>query len=121
NFPKVQTNPLAWNPTDDIPALYWRVSQVRSVEPTNWGAWMFVTLRGHVITPSLKERGKCLDLVVRKLALDARTIMSDNSRMFFEDVSANGDYDPFGEGQISLNVRFGILPERIDYEQIHKA
>src|SRR5699024_10267825 len=73
NFPKVQTNPLAWNPTDDIPALYWRVSQVRSVEPTNWGAWMFVTLRGHVITPSLKERGKCLDLVVRKLALDART------------------------------------------------
>lgn len=118
HFADVQTNPEDWDPADETPAIYWRTSNIRSVEPTNWGAWMFVTIRGHIITPSIKRRGELLDLVVRQLALDARTRMSDNSKMYFQTVSADGGYDPFGEGQISVNVRFGILPSGLHFERI---
>lgn len=118
NFSGMQTNPLHWNPDDGKPGLYWRVSSVGSVEPMSWGAWINATLRGHLIAVNLPERGEWLDMVVRKLALDARTRMSDNSKMTFESVSADNNYDPFGEGQITLTVRFGILHEEIEYDQI---
>lgn len=118
HFSEMQTNPLQWNPTDENPALYWRVSNISNVEPTNWGSWINATMKGHLIATNLSKRGKWLDAVIRKLSLDARTTMSDNSRMTFQSISADNNYDPFGEGQITLNVRFGILQEAIEYEQI---
>lgn len=120
HFPKMQTNPLHWNPTDETPALYWRVSNIRSVEPRNWGSWILVTLRGHLISPDIANRGKWLEYVVRQLALDARTRMSDNSKMIFQNVSADGSYNPFGEGQIMLDVRFGVLQPELKFDKITK-
>lgn len=121
HFNETQTNPLNWNPTDEKPALYWRVASITSVEPMSWGAWINATLRGHLIATSIDRRGKWLDLVVRQLALDARTRLSDNSKMTFQSVSADGSYDPFGEGQIMLNVRFGILQPDLDLGQIKQT
>lgn len=118
HFTGMQTNPLHWNPDNEKPGLYWRVSNVDSVEPISWGAWINATLKGHLIATNLPERGKWLDMVVRKLALDAVTRMSDSSKMTFESVSSNNNYDPFGEGQITLSVRFGILHEDLEYEKI---
>lgn len=118
HFTGMQTNPLHWNPTDKTPALYWRVANITSVESMSWGAWINANLRGHLIATSISERGKWLDLVVRQLALDARTRLSDNSKMTFQSVSADGSYDPFGEGQIILNVRFGILHPDLELGQI---
>lgn len=121
HFKGMHTNPTNWNPADETPALYWRVSNIRNTEVTNWGAWLLATLRGHLISPSIDERGKWLDLVVRQLAIDAQTTMSDDSRMIFQGVSADGSYDPFGQGQIQLNVRFGILKDKNKYPHIKNA
>lgn len=117
-FPKMQTNPLYWNPTNETPALYWRVANIRRVEPMSWGSWINATLKGHLIATSLNKRSEWLDLLVRQLALDARTRMSDKSKMFFQNVSADGSYNPFGEGQITLDVRFGILQPELSFEKI---
>lgn len=118
HFIGMQTNPLHWSPADETPALYWRVSNINSMESTNWGAWITATLRGHVIIPDVAERGRWLDLIVRQLALSSKTNMSDGSKMTFQSVIADGSYDPFGVGQIALNVRFGILQPELNFEKI---
>lgn len=118
HFENIQTNPQNWDPSNENPALYWRIASVNSVEPTNWGTWINATLRGHLITPDIAERGKWLDIVVRQLAIDSKTYMSDESKMTFQSLSADGSYDPFGVGQIALNVRFGILKSKLDFENI---
>lgn len=118
HFKDIQTNPQDWEPSNEKPALYWRTASVNSVEPTNWGSWINATLRGHVITPDVAERAKWLDMVVRQLALDSKTYMSDGSKMTFQSVSADGSYDPFGTGQIALMVRFGILSSKEKFDDI---
>lgn len=118
HFEDIQTNPQNWDPSNENPALYWRTASVDSVEPTNWGSWINATLRGHVIIPDVAERGRWLDLIVRQLALSSKTNMSDGSKMTFQSVIADGSYDPFGVGQIALNVRFGILQPELNFEKI---
>ncbi|HBZ09120.1 MAG TPA: hypothetical protein DEO65_04420 [Bacillus bacterium] len=120
-FPNLQTNPVAWSPSDDTPALYWRQASLQGTEPTNWGAWITARLRGHIIAPEVAVRKEWTELVTRKLALDAKTYLSDNSKMRFLHVSADSGYDPFQQGQIQLDVRYGILKEKIPYEKINRV
>lgn len=121
NFENMQTNPEGWDPQNSTPGAYWRVSSIQSVTTMNWGAWINASLRGHLISPSIKEQGKWLDMVIRKLAIDAETRMSDNSKMTFQSASADGSFDPFGSGQIQLNVRFGVLREKEKLPHIKHA
>lgn len=104
-----QTNPVGWVPSDDKPAVYWRQSQVISTEPMPWGGFINAQLRGHVISPSLEVRKKAVEQIVRRLTTDAHTHLSDKSVMLFRQVSSGDGYNPFTEGQITLNVRYGIL------------
>lgn len=108
-FPLLQTNPVDWSPTDASPALYWRQSAIADVQTMNWGAWITATINGHVIAPDVSIRKSETENVVRKLAIDARTRMTDGSRMQFIKVSADSGHDPFRSGQVQLTVKFGIL------------
>lgn len=120
-FPNLQTNPVAWSPSDDTPALYWRQASIQRTEPTNWGAWITARLRGHIIAPEVAVRKEWTELITRKLALDAKTYLSDKSKMRFLNVSADSGYDPFQQGQIQLEVRYGILKEKVPYEKINRV
>lgn len=104
-----QTNPREWLPSDDEPAVYWRQTQVTSVEPMNWGGFINAQLRGHVISPSLEVRKKATEQLVRKLMVGGHTHLSDGSVMLFRGVASNDGYNPFIDGQIILNVRYGVL------------
>lgn len=104
-----QTDPKEWLPSDEEPAVYWRQSQVTSVEPMNWGGFVNAQLRGHVISPSLEIRRRATEQLVRKLMVGGHTHLSDSSVMLFRGVSSNDGYNPFTEGQITLSVRYGIL------------
>lgn len=104
-----QTNPREWVPSDTKPAVYWRQSQVMSVEPYHWGGFINAQLRGHVISPSLETRKRATEQIVRKLLTSHHTHLDDESLMLFQSVSSNDGYNPFTDGQITLNVRYGIL------------
>ena len=104
-----QTDPKGWLPSDDKPAVYWRQAQVLSVEPYHWGGFVNVQLRGHIISPSLEIRKKATEEIIRKLLTSNRTYLEDKSMMLFQSVSSNDGYNPFTDGQIMLNVRYGIL------------
>lgn len=104
-----QTNPRDWLPSDAKPAVYWRQAQVLSLEPYHWGGFINAQLRGHVISPSLEIRKQATEQVVRKLLTTGHTHLIDKSMMLFQGVTANDGYNPFTDGQITLNVRYGIL------------
>ena len=118
-FSNIQTSPGNWNPQDDSPALYWRLTNITSVQPMSWGTWIDANLAGHLINPDTATRNRWLEMVVQQLARDAKTILSDGSKMIFQSVSADSEQNPFSSGQISLSVRFGILNATIDYERLN--
>lgn len=113
-----QTNPKEWLPSDIKPAVYWRQAQVMSVESRNWGGFINAQLRGHVISPSLEIRKQATEIIVRKLLTSGHTHLSDGSVMLFRGVTSNDGYNPFTDGQITLNVRYGILDKK-KYSPLH--
>lgn len=119
-FPDLQTNPMEWNPKNVTPGLYWRQVSIQGTDPMNWGAWITARINGHIIAPDVEVRKEWTEKIVRQLALDTRTNMSDGSRMRFLNVSADSGYDPFQQGQIQLDVRYGILREKTQYEEMKK-
>src|SRR5690625_917919 len=104
-----QTNPKEWLPSDIKPVVYWRQAQVLSVESRNWGGFVNAQLRGHIISPLLEMRKQATESLVRKLMTGGHTRLSDGSVMLFRGVTSNDGYNPFTDGQITLNVRYGIL------------
>lgn len=112
HFPDFQTNPREWIPSAEAPAVYWRQSQVLSVEPHNWGSFINAQLRGHVISPSLEGRKKAVEQIVQELSISGRAWLSDGSPMLFRGLTSNDGYNPFTDGQITLNVRYGILKKK---------
>lgn len=71
-FPLMQTNPKNWNPSDDTPALYWRIAAIRSVQTMSWGAWIDATVRGHMLVPRVSARNTWLDRTIRQLAREGQ-------------------------------------------------
>lgn len=104
-----QTNPKDWHPSDEYPAVYWRQEAVTSEEPTHWGGFINARLRCHVISPSLELRKKAVESIVRRLIKPNHTHLEDGSVMLFRGVSSNDGYNPFTTGQITLDVRYGII------------
>ncbi|RIJ63607.1 hypothetical protein [Rummeliibacillus sp. POC4] len=112
-FTELQTDPAVWSPTDEKPAAYWRQVKINSTQPMNWGAWISAQLNCHIISPDVSIRRVYTEKIVRQLALDLRTYMSDNSLMRFTAVSADSGLNPFLDGQVQLTVQFGILKDKV--------
>lgn len=111
SFPELQTDPLTWHPSDEQPALYWRLAAITGMEMMNWGAWINARMVGHLLAPKAQKRVEWLKKIVPRLGLDRRTYLSDGSPLFFESVSADSTADPFRIGQIQVMVRYGVLGE----------
>lgn len=109
-FPgEVGTDPGAWTPEDASPGVYWRLAEVRQVEPTGWGAWVEGTLRGHVVAPGPGMRLAWTRRLAEGLALARGTWLADGSWLEFVQVSGTTEVDAMRQGQIGLVVRWGVL------------
>lgn len=117
-FINLQTDPSLWDPQDTTPALYWRQAAIQNTESVNWGAWITARVHGHIIAPGMPTRKEWTEKVVRQIALDRRTKMSDGSRIAFLNVLADSGYDPFQQGQVQLDVRYGVLKETAQYPSL---
>lgn len=114
-----QTNPKEWLPSDITPAVYWRQSQVLSVEPMRWGGFINAQLKGHVISPSLEVRRDATEKIIRQLTASGHTHLLDGSVMLFRSMSSNDGYNPFTDGQITLNVRYGFINKETHSPLLH--
>ena len=115
-----QQNPQEWTPTSERSALYWRRGETLETLSMAWGAWYTVVLHGHLINPDNKVRKYEVERLIEKLANYHRITMSDGSYMHVERLSADLGYDSFGQGQITLQVRYGWL-EKTEYAPMRRV
>ncbi|NSW90215.1 MAG: hypothetical protein HPY74_05970 [Firmicutes bacterium] len=108
-FPELQLDPSTWALTDTTPAVYWRLADIRVLE--RWAAviWMEAVIMGHILAPSSASRFLWVKKITERIALDARTYLTDGSPLFFQTVSADSQADHLKNGQIKLTVKYGIL------------
>lgn len=120
NYPALQVDPAVWAPTDLAPALYWRLASVSAVEPQNWGAWVTVSIQGHILVATSDGRLPWIRRIAEGLALARRIDLSDGSPLLFEALSADSNADPLREGQIRLTARFGVLKPADEAEWLNR-
>jgi hypothetical protein len=114
NFPELV---VLWNDsTDDIieatkenPIAYVRLVGIRLNRETNTVAWMDGEMAVHFLCPDSDTRMKLVLAVSNILALHGEVIMLDNSPMFIKQLSGKPTSDYLTQGQLKLNVQYGIL------------
>lgn len=102
-------DPAAWNPTDGSPAIYWRLAAERSVEQLNWGTWLDVSLRAHVVAPSPATRLAWMRRLAEQLSVQGRIALSDGSPLLLDRPALDPTADPMRVGQVTLPARLGVL------------
>lgn len=105
--------PEAWQPTDDKPAIYWRLG---IVQKCNWipdtynCSWQTATLYGHIMAPSKNVADLLARLIDNTLTIKKRLIFDDNSPLMIDrTIHINPAADPMRAGQISIEATYGIL------------
>lgn len=103
----------AWKPTDDKPAIYWRLG---TIQKCNWipdtynCSWQTATLHGHIMAPSKNVAILLTRLIDNTLTIKKRLIFDDNSPLMIDRfIHINPSADPMRAGQISVEVTYGIL------------
>ncbi|EZH67898.1 hypothetical protein DH09_08220 [Bacillaceae bacterium JMAK1] len=109
-FDYLQTDPQSWQPTNDSPGLYWRLERITRTEHTAWGAWLDVTIKGHLVMPDRVHRSRVLKDLAQTLAWQKEIQMRDLSTLFFEQaITVDNGADMISQGQVTLPCRYGIL------------
>lgn len=96
------------SPTEKQPIAYFRLANLNSYQETNTVVWLDGTLIGHVFAPE-NSRMMWLKTLSDSLAIDGEIILQDGSPMFLRGIKADNSVSPLSEGQLRLEVRFGIL------------
>lgn len=107
---------MGYDRMDDIteastkkPVVYCCLTSVEKAEETYTVAWMNGNLSVHVICPDSAVRMKMAAGIANKMSVDGEIIMMDRSPMFIKRLRANYKADYLKEGQINVNVYYGIL------------
>jgi hypothetical protein len=104
----------AWAPTDEAPAIYWRLSDVRS-DPVmsnhdNWAvAWLQATLQGHVFAPTQTRRNGIVKALGEALCQGQRLLFPDGSPFSIGNMRIDNGADPLKSGQITISGSYGVL------------
>jgi len=96
-------------PTEQHPAVYFRLDNYELSRETHTVAWMDGQVVGHVFAPDAGARLRWIRAITDDLAVRGEVVMLDTSPMFLRRVKADSTLDPLAFGQISLGVRWGIL------------
>lgn len=101
-----------YEPQAAAPAFYFRIVSMETAEETNSVAWMNGTIAGHVFAPTAEMRLRWIKCLINAIALDREITMLDTSPMFIQRLAADSSLDMLSQGQIRIQVRFGILRKR---------
>ena len=115
----------AWKPTNDSPAVYWRLT---NINPCSWipdtyhCSWHTAVISGHILAP---DKGVCAS-IARKidniLTLKRRLIFDDKSPLMVDrNIRINLSHDPMKVGQITLDATYGILRQYEQYDPINNV
>jgi hypothetical protein len=101
--------PSYFTPQANAPAFYFRVVSMETAEETNTVAWMHCTIAGHVFAPTVADQLQWIRYIADTLAISGEVTMLDTSPMLLRALRADTSLDPLSQGQIRMQVRFGIL------------
>lgn len=105
--------PEAWKPTDDAPAVYWRLGNIQKcnfIPDTYNCSWQTATLHGHIMAPSKNTAIFLSRLIDNTLQLKKRLIFDDNSPLMVDrSIRVSPDADQMRAGQVTIEATYGIL------------
>lgn len=91
------------------PVFYCHLDSVNRDTETNQVVWMKGVLSVHVLCPDAAIRRKFTMALAQQLSLDGEVILVDKSPMFVERLQVNYKADYLKNGQLIVNVRYGVL------------
>jgi hypothetical protein len=106
-------------PTEEKPALYFRLETIRNQRETNTVAWMDAVIAGHVFAGG--EETTWIRAIVDALALNGEVTMLDTSPMFITTLTADSTLNATSAGQLRIGVRFGLLRRKPLPHVLHNA
>jgi hypothetical protein len=109
-FNSPQVDPDTWQPTNNTPAIYWRLSGLTLAEQWAGCSWMDATIYGHIIAPTPAARLTWIKKITEALALASMITMDDGSPLAIKRVTADSQRDQLRDGQITISARYGVLP-----------
>lgn len=108
-WPALQVDPATWSPSDEAPAVYWRLAGLQDADRNAAVAWFDGTLAGHVLAPSPQVRLEWIRRLAEGLVVDRIVTLDDGSPLFVQRIRADSEADPFRQGQVQVTGRFGVL------------
>jgi len=99
-------------PSEKAPVIYCRLMEIEKGKETNTVAWMNGKLAVHILCPESETRLKITAAIANEMALDGEIIMLDKSPMFINKLQWDNKSDYLKEGQIFLDVNYGLLRYR---------
>lgn len=107
------TLPEAWKPTNDCPALYWRLGDIRKcdwIPDTYHCSWHTATIWGHVMAPDNATATKIARVIQNTLTIKKRLIFEDMAPLMIDrNIQLTPTNDALKQGQIRLDGTYGIL------------
>ena len=110
----VDTLPSVFKPTNDEPAIYWRVRSIGSDQQmirydTNMVTWMRASLQCHVLAPSTQTRTNLIKGIAESLYETREIAFPDQSPFLVRSLSGNTGASPLRVGQLTLEGSYGVL------------
>lgn len=117
NYPEItvigqDTLPDFTVPTEEHPAVYFRLDSYEVGRETLTVAWLDGQVIAHVFAPGASSRQRWIRAITDDLACRGEVIMLDTSPMFLRRIAADNTLDPLAAGQIRLLATWGILKKR---------
>ena len=108
-----------YEPQARAPAFYFRLASIETSDETNTVAWMNGVIAGHVFAPTAEARLQWIRYLTDTLATRGEVIMLDTSPMTIRRLTADTGLDQLSQGQIRIQMRFGILRRAIISPLMH--
>lgn len=103
------TLPDFTEPSEEHPAIYFRLDSYEVGRETFTVAWLEGTVVAHLFAPGASIRQRWIRALVDDLACRGEVIMLDTSPMFLRRIAADNTLDPLSSGQIRLGATWGVL------------
>jgi len=121
SFPKIvvlnrEVPAAAWKPSEENPAIYWRVHQVQPagwIPDTHQTIWRTAVVMGHVFAVDGNAAAELADQIVQKLYYDRRLLRQGESPIMVDrNNSIDMGADALRTGQITVEATYGVIVYR---------
>ena len=112
----------AWKPTDETPAIYWRLD---NITPCGWipdtysVSWQTAIIYGHILAGTKDGNAVIARQIDNILTIKKRLIFDDNSPLMVDrNIRINLGSDQLRTGQITIDATYGVLRASAPYKPI---